>query len=482
MRKSIKKNYIYNLLYQVLAIIIPIITIPYVSRVLGARNIGIYGYTLSISAYFILLGSLGISLYGQREIAYVMNNKKKNSKKFWEIFILRLFTMSIAAIVFYFVFIRSHRTYYMYFQILLLEILGNTLDISWFFQGLEEFGKTVSRNLIVKLVSLICIFLFVKTKNDLYIYFVIYVLSVLLGNLSLWLYMPKYVERVNLKSLNVLEHLKPAIALFIPQAAIQIYTILDRTMIGVIISEKAEVGFYTQGEKIIKLLLTIITAMGAVMLPRIANRFAEKDNKAIKAYIYKSFNLVFVLAFPLMFGLISVSKAFVPIFFGPGYDKVVPIMMLLAPIIVLIGMSNVIGMQYLLPTKRQKEFTISVICGAITNFTINLFLIRRYGAVGAAISTLIAEFIVTSIQIIFVRDTFSLRRIISIMKPYLFAGACMFIVCFSISCFVSFNPSSLLLQVTAGVIVYFAILFIRKDSFLLETKEVIFRYLAKKIR
>ena len=175
MNKSIKKNYIYNLLYQVLAIIIPIITIPYVSRVLGARNIGIYGYTLSISAYFILLGSLGISLYGQREIAYVMNNKKKNSKKFWEIFILRLFTMSIAAIVFYFVFIRSHRTYYMYFQILLLEILGNTLDISWFFQGLEEFGKTVSRNLIVKLVSLICIFLFVKTKNDLYIYFVIYV-------------------------------------------------------------------------------------------------------------------------------------------------------------------------------------------------------------------------------------------------------------------------------------------------------------------
>ena len=482
MRKSIKKNYVYNLLYQVLAIIIPIITIPYVSRVLGARNIGIYGYTLSISAYFILLGSLGVALYGQREIAYVQGNKNKYSKKFWEIFLLKLFAMTISMIIFYLVFVKFGKAYNIYFKILLLELIGNAIDISWFFQGLEEFGKTVSRNLIVKLISLICIFIFVKTKNDLYIYFIIYVLSIILGNLSLWLYMPKYIKRINIKTLNIFEHLKPTVALFIPQAAIQIYTVLDRTMIGTIISEKAEVGFYTQGEKIIKLLLTIITAMGTVMLPRIASRFAEKDNKAIKAYIYKSFNLVFILAFPLMFGLISVSKSFVPLFFGAGYDRVIPIMMILSPIIVLIGMSNVIGMQYLLPTKRQKEFTISVICGAVINFTINLFLIKRYGAIGAAIATLIAEFMVTAIQIVFVRENFSLRKIINMMKPYLFAGTCMFIVCLLISYFVSFNPSSLLLQVVVGVIVYFTILFIRKDSFLLETKETIFRYLVRKIR
>ena len=480
-QKSIKKNYVYNLLYQVLVIIIPIITIPYVSRVLGARNIGIYGYTLSISAYFILIGSLGISLYGQREIAYVMNNKKNYSKKFWEIFLLRFFLMCISTIIFYFVFVKTKRTYSVYFQILTLEIMGNAIDISWFFQGLEEFGKTVSRNIIVKTISLVCIFLFVKTKNDLYIYFIIYVLSIVLGNLSLWLYMPKYIENIDFENLNILKHIKPTIALFIPQAAIQIYTVLDRTMIGLIISDKAEVGFYTQGEKIIKLLLTIITAMGAVMLPRIANRFAEKDKKAIKAYIYKSFNLVFILAFPLMFGLISISKAFVPIFFGPGYDKVIPIMMLLSPIVVLIGMSNVIGMQYLLPTKRQKEFTISVICGAIINFTINLFLIKKYGAVGAAISTLIAESIVTGIQIVFVRNEFSFRKIVNSALPYLFAGICMFIICIVISSFVSFRPSSLLLQVVIGGIVYFLILYVMKDPFLMETKDTVLKYLAKKI-
>ena len=250
MGKSIRKNYVYNLLYQILVIIIPIITIPYVSRILGARNIGIYGYTLSISAYFILVGSLGVSLYGQREIAYLQGKKKKYSKKFWEIFLLRIITMAISSIIFYFCFVKGKNEYSIYYKILLLELFGNTLDISWFFQGLEEFGKTVSRNLIVKIISLISIFVFVKTKNDLYIYFIIYVASIIIGNLSLWLYMPQYLKKVDINSLNILRHLKPTIALFIPQAAIQIYTVLDRTMIGVIITDKAEVGYYTQEEKI----------------------------------------------------------------------------------------------------------------------------------------------------------------------------------------------------------------------------------------
>lgn len=479
MRKSIKKNYIYNLLYQILVIVIPIITIPYISRVLGARNIGIYGYTLSISAYFILIGSLGVALYGQREIAYVQNNKKKCSKRFWEIFLLRILTIGIATVIYYFIFVKGNLKYGIYFKILLLEILGNAIDISWFFQGLEEFAKTVSRNLIVKILSLISIFIFVKTRNDLYIYFIIYVLSIVIGNLTLWLYIPKYLEKVNIKRLNIFRHLKPTIALFIPQAAIQIYTILDRTMIGTIISEKAEVGFYTQGEKIIKLLLTIITAMGTVMLPRIANRFAEKDNKAISSYIYKSFNLVFILACPLTFGIISVSKPFVPLFFGPGYERVIPIMMILSPIIIFIGISNVIGMQYLLPTKRQKEFTASVICGAITNFIINLYLIKMYGAIGAAIATLIAELVVTTIQLIYVKNSFSLKKILLIMKPYLCASFIMFIICIIISFYIKQKLISIILQIIIGVSTYFGILLFSKDPFLLEIKETIIRVIVK---
>ena len=480
MKKSIKKNYIYNLLYQVLAIIIPIITIPYVSRVLGARNIGIYGYTLSISAYFILFGSLGVALYGQREIAYVQNDKKKYSKKFWEIFLLKLLTMTIATIIFYFAFVKFSNNYNIYFKILLLELIGTALDISWFFQGLEEFGKTVSRNLIVKIASLICIFLFVKTKNDLYIYFIIYALSIILGNLSLWLYIPKYVNKVSLKSLNILGHLRPAIMLFIPQAAIQIYTVLDRTMIGVIILDKSEVGFYTQGERIIKLLLTIVGAMGIVMLPRIANRFAKNDTKSIKAYLNKSFNLTLLLSFPLIFGLILVSDSFVPIFFGDGFDKVSIIMKVISPIILFIGISGIIGYQYFLPTQHQKEYTISVILGAVINFIINILLIPRYGAIGAAIGTVAAEFMVAGYQIIKARHFFDYKLIIKDNIKYLIASIIMFIICYCTNkLFNLVGLKQVIIDICLGGITYFIILLVTKDKLLFEILNKIINFGGK---
>lgn len=222
MKKSITKNYIYNLAYQILVIIIPIITTPYVSRVLGAESIGIYSYTLSIATYFILFGSLGIALYGQREIAYKQDNKKEYSKTFWEIVILRFITMSIATITFYFAFVFRKNEYSTYYGILLLELIGNAFEIGWFFQGLEDFKKTVTRNLVVKLISVISIFVFVKSKNDLAKYFVIYVLSTLLGNASLWLYLPKTLEQVKINELNIVKHIKPTISLFIPQVATQI--------------------------------------------------------------------------------------------------------------------------------------------------------------------------------------------------------------------------------------------------------------------
>lgn len=473
--KTVKRNYVYNLIYQIVAIIIPIITIPYISRVLGAENIGIYGYTLSISAYFILFGSLGIALYGQREIAYVQNNKEKYSQRFWEIFLLRIITMTISIILFYIVFVKNAINYNMYYKILLLELLGNMIDISWFFQGLEEFRKTVSRNLIVKTISLICIFLFVKTKNDLSIYFIIYVLSILIGNLSLWLYMPKFIKKVDFKSLNIKRHLKPTIALFIPQIAIQVYTVLDRTMIGILIPNKEEVGFYTQGEKIIKLLQTIVGAMGIVMLPRIASKYSEKDNKAIKIYLNKSFNLTFLISFPIIFGLLLISDSFVPIFFGPGYDKVSVIMKVICPIILFVGLSGTIGYQYLLPTKKQKDYTISVIIGAGINFIINILLIPRYGAIGAAIGTVIAEFTVAAYQIIRTKDFFDYSKIFKNNIKYVIGSAIMYILCYIMNVNIGLKGmKELTIDVIIGVIIYFIFLLLTKDKLLFEVINKIF--------
>ena len=212
-KKSVKKNYFYNVLYQFLAILIPVITTPYLSRVLGAEKIGIYSYTLSIVTYFILFGSLGVAMYGQREIAYVQDDVEKRSIIFYEIVIMRLITLSLSLLLFYISFCLKG-DYTFYYRILILELVANMLDISWFFNGLEEFKKTVTRNTIVKLISLLSIFLFVKKPTDLYIYFIIYVLSTFLGNLSLWFYLKKYIKKVPIIGLKIFRHIKPAILLF----------------------------------------------------------------------------------------------------------------------------------------------------------------------------------------------------------------------------------------------------------------------------
>ncbi len=467
-KNNVRKNYIYNVMYQIVAIIIPIITTPYVSRVLGANNIGIYGYTVSISAYFILFGSLGISLYGQREIAYCQGDSKKYSKSFYEILLLRFIAMTISAILFYFIFVFKSNDYSIYFKILLVEIIANMFDISWFLQGLEEFKKTVVRNIIVRIISLVVIFLFVKSKSDLPIYFIIYVLSILIGNLSLWLYLPKYLKKIKIKELNMTKHLKPALVLFVPQIAIQVYTVLDRTMIGILIPAKEEVGFYTQGEHILKLLLTIITSLGTVMLPRIASIFSTGDKEKIKEYLNKSFNFVYFLGMPMVFGIISVSRKFVPVFFGSGYDRVIYVMMTISPILIFIGLSNVLGVQYLLPTKRQKEFTISVFVGAIINFGINLILIPKYGAIGAAIGTIIAELFVTIVQLFYVRKDLNVLKILKISITYFIGSITMFVALLFVRKIPLSNLESVLLQVSVGIVVYILYLIITKNEFVFE--------------
>lgn len=466
-KKSIIKNYMYNLSYQLLRIILPIITTPYVSRVLGAENLGIYGYTLSISAYFILFGSLGIAMYGQREIAYFQEDRQAYTKSFWEIVIFRIITMSISLLIFGLIFI-THNQYSMYYKILILEILGNCLDISWFFQGHEDFKRTVFRNLLVKIISVICIFIFIKTKNDLIKYFWIYVLSILIGNVSLWFYLPKYIVKIHYKKINIWRHFRPTLALFIPQIAVEIYTLLDKTMIGIVISNKSEVGYYEQAQKIIRILLTLTTSLGTVMMPRIANTFVKGENEKVKKYMLKSFNIVYLLAFPLIFGIIVVAKNFVPVFFGSGYDRVIILMQTISPIILLIGLSNVTGMQYLLPTKRQKEYTISVICGAIVNFFMNSLMIWRWGALGASLGTIIAEFTVTLVQLIFVRRDFNISDILILSKNYVIAGLIMFMCCFLVNLIDVTNIVNIIVKIIVGFITYSIALILMKDKLVTE--------------
>ena len=467
MKKSIAKNYIYNLIYQIIILILPLVTTPYISKVLGAENVGIYSYTLSIATYFILFGTFGITTYGQREIAYLQDNKEERTKVFWEIILLRLFTMFISMIAFYIFYVEG-KQYQIYYKILILELVATCFDISWFFQGLEEFKKTVIRNVIIKIISVISIFIFVKTKEDLIIYFIIYVLSNLLGNISLWFYLPRYLCKVKVKELNIKRNIRPTISLFIPQIAIQIYTVLDKTMIGKILGDMVEVGNYEQSQKIIKMSLTVITSLGTVVSPRIASTIVKGKKEEVKHYLANSFNFVWFLGIPMMFGIMAISLKLVPWFLGEEFIKSIGILMLGAPIIMAIGLNNVSGIQYLIAVKKQNIFTKSVIIGAVFNFCLNLILINLFGAVGAIISSALAETLILFVQLVYIRKDISLKIVYNNCMKYILSGIIMFVITFFVGLYMKATIITTIIQIIIGIIVYGIMLLLLKDKFLYE--------------
>ena len=452
-------------MYQMLTIFVPLITTPYVSKTLGSEMIGIYSYTLSIATYFVLFGTLGIAIYAQREIAYVQDDKKKISMIFWEVIILRFITMTISAIVYYITMING-KQYQVYYKLLLLELLSYCIDISWLFQGLEEFKKTVIRNSVIKIISVIAIFNFVRTKDDLIKYFLIYMLSNLIGNISLWLYLPKYLIKVSFKQLNLKRHIKPTIQLFIPQIAIQIYTVLDKTMIGKMISDKSEVGYYEQSQKIIKTALTVITSLGTVVSPRIANVSSNNKKDEVEKYLANSFNFVWFLGMPIMLGLMAISSSLVPWFLGEEFSKAKLLIVFGAPLVLAIGLNNVSGIQYLIQTKKQNIFTKSVIIGALCNFTLNLVLIYFIKSYGAIIASVIAETLILMVQLKYMKQEISLKIVYNKSLKYIISGIIMFALILPIGILNKPTVITTSLQILIGGIIYISLLLIQKDDFL----------------
>lgn len=472
MKQSLKKNYIYNLLYQILIMVLPLVTTPYLSRVLGAEKIGVYSFTLSILSYFVLFGCLGINNYGQRAIAAVQDEEKKRSKIFIELFILKFATVCLS-FIFFVIFYFNDDVYGIYYKILTIELFSNAFDITWFYQGLEDFKKITIRNTIVKFIFTILIFLLVNDSNDLIIYFLIYTMSNFFGFLILWLNIKKWVCKIELKKLNIISHLKPALSFFIPQIAIQIYTVLDKTMLGLILNDMAEVGYYEQSQKIVRILLMITTAAGTVMIPRIANLHAKKKNKELNEKMFKSFSLTAFIGFPMCFGLIGIAENFVPWFFGNEFFPVISLLSIFSLLIIAIGFNTITGPQYLISVGRQKEFTISVVCGAIINFVLNFIFIPIFKSNGAAIASVIAEFSIFFIHVLYLKKTFNFKKIFLSNIKYLIFSLAMFVIIYILG--KPLNPTiiSTIIQVGVGGIIYFILLLLTKDGILNETFEFI---------
>ena len=472
--KKIAKNYIYNSLYQVLILITPLITTPYVSRVLGVTGIGVYNYTRSIATYFVLVGAVGTTLYGQREIAYVQNEPSKYSKLFWEITLFRFVMVSICTVI-YLVCFGRNTEYGIIYQALALEVFATAFYISWFFMGMENFRLTVIRNTIIKLIGTALVFIFVKSSDDVLVYTLCLTVPIFVGNVSLWFSLPKYLVKTRIEIRDIFRRIGPIIILFLPQIATEVYTVLDKTMLGQLATNIDEVGFYTQSEKIVKLVLSILTSLGTVMLPAMSFAFAQGRFKEIVYSIQKAFNFVFLLGFALLFGLDAVATNFVPFFFGQGYEPVINLIRVISPIFILIGMSNVIGRQYLLPTQRQTLFTVSVVLGSVVNVILNFLLIGKYNAIGASVATVIAEFSVTAIQCWFVRKQLPLKNIFLSAIKYLVLGAIMGVAVYYVGKVLETGVLGLLIQIIAGIIIYLGGLLITKDKLLLEGIEILIK-------
>lgn len=488
-KRSLKKNYIYNVVYQVFLLIVPLITAPYISRVLSAEGIGQYSFTNSLQSYLTMLAALGFGYYAQRQIAFFQNDKQKQSKIFWEIFIVRgmstCFACLINLILFFFGIYKEYNQLMFWWTI---AIVATGLDITFLLQGNEDFNKIVFRNVIVRIVSVIVVFIFVKKQTDVWLYVILTAVSNLLGNLSLWFYLPKYIKKVKFEDLKPFRHFVPAFKLFIPTIAVSVYTILDKTLIGLLITDTYNVeetkiingvqvvvinvknysdlenGYYEQSDKIIKMCLAVIGALGTVMIPRNSNLYKEGKQEEIKKNFYFAIHYVWILGFPMMFGLAAVTPNIIPWFLGDGYTKCISLMQLLTPLIVFIGLSNVFGLQYLIPTARDKRYTIGVVVGTITNLILNCVLIPFFWSYGAVIASLVAEFVVTLTMYLLIRKEIEIKNIFKTCVKPLLASIIMFVVIYFIQNKLSPSILNTFSLVTIGGIIYIFILLVLKEK------------------
>lgn len=453
--KDINKNFIYNLIYQIFIYIVPLITVPYISRILGADNIGIYSYSYSIVYYFMLFTLLGINNYGSRNIAKLSDNKTTMSKEFLSIYLLQAFNGLIMLIVyniFVFFFIDVNKNIFLLQNIFLLSAI---LDINWFFFGVEKFKLTISRNIIIKIFSMILIFIFVKSSSDLWKYTFIMSSSMLLSQLYLWLFIKKNIifQKVSIK--DILIKIKPCLILFIPVVAYGIYRVMDKTMLGAL-SGTANLGYYENAEKIINIPISIVAALGTVMLPYMS-KIKSNDTDSINKNIYSNFELTFLFTIPFLFGLLAISNDFSLVFFGNEFAPSGTIIKLLLPSVLFASIANVIRTNYLIPQRKDNIYIFSTIIGAVVNLVINMLLIPKFNYLGACIGTILAEFFVMFMQLIYVKNQIDLSSIFNLFIKYFLKGFIVFILIVIIGKIVDNQYLRLILQIVFAIVIYFVL-------------------------
>ena len=453
---KVLKNYAYNLSYQLLVIILPIITTPYVTRVFSSDDLGIYGYFNSIVTYFILLATLGVANYGTKEIS---GNRMEIKKNFWGIYTLQ-FCAALLSILLYILLCMGISTMQNPVAYILgLSLVSKCLDISWLFQGLEDFRKITARNITVKLVGVSAIFLFIKSASDLYLYVFLLTAFELLGQLSMWVPAREFIGKPHFDLGYAKHHLKPIILLFLPQIAISLYVTLDRTMLGALASTR-DVGIYDQALKLVNILLTLVTSLGSVMLPRVSSLLSKGDHKAVNKMHELAFLIYNLVIFPIIAGILIVNDDFVQFFLGKDFQDARYAISIMIFRMFFIGWTNIMGIQILIPHNKNKEFMVSTTVPAILSVGLNLLFLPKLGYVGAAIVSVLTESLVWGIQLFFTRVYLKEVPIIGSMAKIILASAIMYGILLGSKTFIHFSPTInvLAFAVLGGIIYLFTIL------------------------
>ena len=468
-KQSVKTNYLFNAGYQLFALLVPLITTPYISRILGADGIGIHSYTYSIVRYFWLFSLLGISTYGVRKIGIYQDDIAKRSKTFWEIVLLKIILSSISIFLYslYILFFSTNKVIAIIQGIYLIAVC---LDISFFFQGMENFKKISIRNFIVKLINIIFIFVFIKDGNDLWKYVFGLSFFYLVGNLIMWFSLKGNIIKVSIKELKPFKDFNVILALFFPTIASQLYAVIDKSMIGWITDSFAENGYYEQSLKIIEMSLMLITTLSSVMLPKVARAYKENKTDEVQENMYKAYSFVWLLGFPMLFGILGISNILVPIFFGEGYDKVITILPIMSILFIFMGINFATGTLYLVSTNQQKVYNNHLLISGIVNVLLNFVFIYYLQSIGASIATVIGELVLLMLNLGFIYKTkqFNVYKIISLSKKYLISGLIMFICILVMKLFIPSNLIGLISIILFSMMIYAICLIILKEEMVFE--------------
>lgn len=440
------KNYLYNLSYQILTIILPIITVPYVTRIFTSEALGNYVFYNSIVSYFSLFAMLGIGVYGTKQIAAASDV----SSTFWNIYAIQLIA-SILAISVYVIAIFSIPQMGGIIPLIVgITLFAKMIDISWLFSGKEDFKKITIRNTVVRVIGVISIFTFVKSSDDLYLYVFLIVIFDFLGQFVMWVPAKKFIKRPSFNTKIMKRNLHPIALLFLPQVAISLYVVLDRTLLG-LLGSYSDVGIYEQGQKLISILLKVVSSLGVVMLPRVANLLSERRDKEAQNMVKFSFILYNLIIFPMIFGLIAVNEVFVKLFLGKNFQDVKYVLYVIVFNIMFVGWTNILGYQVLVVRNKNKEFMLSTTIPAFVSVAVNIAVIPFFGYIGASITSVVVEILVFAIQWYYSRNI--------INKNLLFNKDLAKIICSSLVMFGAVMLCKMILGLDGiiGLIIYLAV-------------------------